>query len=118
MRTVLPTLLLLAATLCAGPAGADAERGRILYEDRCYGCHSESIHGRDKRVATDLAAVRAWVRRWSANLGLAWTDEEVNDVVSHLNTRYYRFTCPPGDCRSLGGAGGIAGPIALDDRTR
>jgi len=89
--------------LAAWPAcAADAQRGRALYEAGCVGCHAESVHGRQKREAADLEAVRGWVRRWSANLGLKWSEEEVGDVAAHLNARYYRFACPPEDCKATG----------------
>ena len=90
-------------------AAADAERGRILYEARCGGCHNESVHGRERRVAHDFEEVRGWVLRWSANLGLAWTSEEVDDVSVHLNARYYRFRCPASLC-SATGMRGVAAP--------
>lgn len=90
-------LLILFAT--RNVAGADARRGAALYEERCAACHSESVHGREKRVAKDFDAVRAWVVRWNVNLGLQWGDEEVDDVSVYLNDRYYRFPCPPGICK-------------------
>ena len=89
--------------LLAWPASAaDAQRGRALYETGCTGCHAESVHGRAKRVATDFDSVRAWVRRWGANVGLAWTDDDVLDVTVHLNDRYYRFRCPATVCKATG----------------
>ena len=99
----LPAAFLLAALACAGAAeAADAARGKTLYESGCTGCHAESVHGRLKREAKDLASLRAWVRRWSANTGLKWTDDEIADVAAHLNRRYYRFACPPADCKATG----------------
>ncbi len=82
--------------------GADAERGRALYEARCDSCHAESVHGRAKREASGFDSLRGWVRRWSGNLGLRWTDEEVDDVAVYLNGRYYRFACPPTACKVTG----------------
>lgn len=104
----------LAMTLAGTPAAgaADAERGRILYDAKCGGCHGESVHGREKRLATDFEAVRGWVLRWSANLGLAWTNDEVDDVSVHLNARYYRFRCPASVCRVTGMRGGTAPAVA------
>lgn len=94
---------LAATVVCAGTsAAADMERGRILYEALCNGCHAESVHGRQKRASTDLEALRGRVRQWSVNLGLKWTSDEVNDVAAHLNARYYRFACPPADCMVTG----------------
>lgn len=102
----------LAGTTAAG--AADLERGRILYEARCGGCHGDSVHGREKRLAADFAAVRGWVLRWSANLGFAWTNDEVDDVTVHLNSRYYRFPCPASVCSATGMRGAAAPVLAAN----
>ena len=97
--------LLVALIACALPlvaTGADPERGRALYEQRCDNCHAESVHGRAKREATGFDSLRGWVRRWSGNVGLKWTAEEIDDVSVYLNARYYRFTCPPATCPKTG----------------
>lgn len=80
-------------------SGADARRGAALYESRCGGCHSESVHGRSKRVAKDFGDVRRWVSRWNETLKLQWGDEEIDDVSVYLNNTYYRYTCPPQVCK-------------------
>lgn len=85
--------------------GADVDRGRALYELRCGNCHTESVHGRAKRVATDFDDVRRWVNRWNETLGLRWADEEVDDVAVHLNMTYYRYPCPPRVCKVISGGG-------------
>ena len=82
-----------------GASGADAERGRDLYDSRCASCHSESVHGRKKRVATDFNDVRRWVARWSGSLALQWGEEEIDDVTLYLNNAYYRHPCPPSACK-------------------
>ena len=82
-----------------GVLGANAERGGELYESRCGECHSESVHGREKRVATDFSEVRRWVSRWNENLELRWGDEEIDDVTVYLNKTYYRYACPPQVCK-------------------
>ncbi|HEY4998217.1 MAG TPA: hypothetical protein VII36_03695 [Usitatibacter sp.] len=95
-------------------SGADAERGAALYEARCGDCHSESVHGREKRVARDFGEVRKWVSRWNENLGLRWGDEELDDVSVYLNNTYYRYTCPPQVCKVISLAPRSAlGAIAL-----
>jgi cytochrome c peroxidase len=95
----------LAAALAAAPAAlaADAEKGRALYDARCGGCHTQSVHGREKREATDFRSLRDWVRRWNTNLGLGWTAGEVDAVTVHLNNRYYHYPCPAEICSALGG---------------
>jgi mono/diheme cytochrome c family protein len=99
---VLPLLLAVLLVAPAGAAAADAGRGQTLYAARCDSCHAESVHGREKRAAADFDAIRGWVRRWSLNLGLRWTDEEIDDVSAWLNARYYRFPCPPAACTTTG----------------
>ena len=94
---VLATPAILFATRSA--SAADVQRGRALYESRCGTCHSESVHGRTKRVATDFNAVRGWVERWNGTLRLRWGDEELDDVAAYLNDTYYRFPCPPTVCK-------------------
>lgn len=94
---VLVALVLLFAARTA--SGADAERGRALYDLRCGSCHSESVHGRQKRVATNFEDVRRWVDRWNGSLGLRWDGEEIDDVAVYLNATYYRYACPPNICK-------------------
>jgi hypothetical protein len=103
MTKRLPTLLALAAliALLLPAAGAQPERGRALYELRCTGCHSESVHARVKRVATDFDAVRGWVKRWDRDLKLGWSAEEIEDVTVYLNDTYYRHPCPPSVCKVI-----------------
>jgi mono/diheme cytochrome c family protein len=102
MKTRLAVVMIAACALmlAVGLApGADAERGRTLYELRCGECHSESVHGRAKRVATDFDDVRRWVSRWNGTLGLHWSDEDIDDVSAYLNMTYYRYACPPTVCK-------------------
>lgn len=93
--------LAMAYVMCAlAPAyGADAERGRVLYETRCDLCHGASVHVREARRATSFEGVRAQVARWNAELGGAWSAVEINDVTVYLNNRYYSYPCPESVCR-------------------
>lgn len=76
----------------------DPVRGGELYALHCGKCHSASVHGRPKRIASGFAEIRRQVIRWSDNLGLGWTTEDVDDVAVYLNGRYYRYQCPPQVC--------------------
>ena len=82
-------------------AAADVRHGAMLYELRCGECHSESVHGRQKRVAADFEDVRKWVNRWSENLKLGWSAEDIDDVTAHLNDTYYHYPCPPRVCKTV-----------------
>jgi mono/diheme cytochrome c family protein len=120
MRRALPFAIALVAILAwpGAVAAGNADRGRLLYEAGCKGCHADSVHGREKRAATDFPSVRAWVRRWSANLGLSWTESDMDDVAAYLNVRYYRFACPPPDCKATGSREDGQPNLALDGRQR
>jgi mono/diheme cytochrome c family protein len=84
----LPPLAQLPAPSPAQPA---APRGALLYQTHCIACHDTQIHWRDRKAATDWASLSGQVRRWQANTGLQWTDEEIDEVVRYLNATIYRF---------------------------
>jgi len=97
----LPILLVAsAAALSAAVAAAqstpktDTSRGELLYSTHCIGCHTSQVHWRDKRLAIDWTSLTAQVRRWQANTGLGWSDEEIGEVTRHLNALYYHFQPP------------------------
>lgn len=94
-------LAAVALALATPAASADWARGKSLYDAKCGGCHSESVHGRVKRDARDFEAVRAWVTRWNTSLALRWDADEVDDVAAYLNITYYGYPCPPAICRSI-----------------
>lgn len=76
----------------------DLERGKLLYNARCVGCHDKSVHVRESRKALTIEGIRAQVRRWDAFMGGAWGQAEVDDVATYLNELYYKFPCPPALC--------------------
>jgi mono/diheme cytochrome c family protein len=94
-----PIVLLAAIALALPAPAAEIARGQALYDARCGGCHTESVHGRLKRQATDFDAVRGWVVRWNTNLKLQWDRDQVDDVAAYLNLTYYKFACPPSICK-------------------
>jgi len=68
-------------------------RGQMLYENHCTVCHASVVHLRTDRRAKSLPEIRTWVMHWSGYLKLRWGKEEVEDVVQHLNQRFYKL--PP-----------------------
>lgn len=80
--------------------GAEAVRGRALYESRCTSCHATSVHGRKKRAAADFEQVRGWVARWNRDVRAGWSEAEIDDVAAYLNNTYYHYPCPPTVCRA------------------
>ena len=69
----------------------ELSRGQLLYENDCRGCHESVVHVREGRKASSPAAVEGWVRRWSGELKLGWSDDEVREVTRYLSQRYYKF---------------------------
>lgn len=67
----------------------------MLYENHCTRCHTSVLHVRENRRAVSLKALEGWVRRWSGEEKLTWSEEEIVEVVDYLNRRYYKFP-PPG----------------------
>jgi mono/diheme cytochrome c family protein len=92
-RAALLAALLLASTpAVAQPAPGKGESlGEQLYSTHCGACHTTRVHWRDKKLATDWASLRAQVKRWQANSGLAWSDDQIIEVTRYLNQRYYHF---------------------------
>ena len=93
MRTA--SLLILLLPLCA--SAQDAERGRVLYQTYCGGCHYERIHDERLRPAVrDLADLRDMVTQWAPHTKQrVYTLEELDDMVAYLNEAHYRFGLPP-----------------------
>lgn len=83
----------LLSVACAG-AAADAERGRLLYENHCQSCHDSVVHVRSQRRAASVPELVWQIARWERHLGLDWRFSEVADVLAYLNGRYYRFDQP------------------------
>lgn len=66
-------------------------RGQMLYENHCVSCHESVVHIRRDRRLRSLPELRAKVSFWADHLRLRWGTEEVDDVVTYLNDRYYGF---------------------------
>jgi mono/diheme cytochrome c family protein len=82
----------LAALAFPAPA-QDAERGRILYETYCGGCHYERVHHRERsrsqvKTITDL---RVTVARWAPYAKRAFTPAELDDVAEYLDRSHYKL---------------------------
>ena len=99
MKQTIGAIVAAAVALFAGAANAgDADRGELLYNARCVGCHNEGVHNRAARKALTIGGIKAQVRRWNAFLQGAWSEREVNDVTSYLNDLYYGYPCTPEVC--------------------
>jgi hypothetical protein len=89
-----PLIAPLLALMAALPALAqDAQRGRMLYENHCLGCHYERIHKRDpsrSRIVT-LGGLRVEVAERAVQVGRPFTREDLDDIAEYLNRTHYRL---------------------------
>lgn len=69
----------------------DAVRGMYLYENHCTECHTSVVHIQENPKAQSLDEIEAFVRRWVAYKNLTWSNDEIRDVLMHLNSRYYKY---------------------------
>lgn len=99
-------LVLLACLASWAPAQAQAlsepSRGELLYSTHCLACHSTQIHWRDKQAAQNWAGLKAQVSRWQITTGLSWSEEDITQVATYLNARFYQFPLPQADRISAG----------------
>jgi len=83
--------LLVAAALTLTAPGPDMGRGAMLYENHCTICHTSVVHVREDHRATSDVEVESWVRRWSTDQKLGWSQQDVDDVTSYLLQTFYKF---------------------------
>lgn len=92
MRSPLPPLLcVLAGLSLALPLQAEPGRGGKLHQAHCVKCHDSGVYTRSDRFVDDRAALGRQVRRCAQSQGLAWFDDELEDVIDYLDQRYYKF---------------------------
>jgi mono/diheme cytochrome c family protein len=75
-------------------AAQDAERGRLLYQTHCGGCHYERVHDRLRTEVKDLSDLRDQVARWAPQTQRSFTLDEREDMVQYLNESHYRLGLP------------------------
>ena len=87
--------LCLALAFTSLPAAAqDPNRGKLVYETQCGGCHYERVHERErsKSRVRSLADLRDQVVLRAGQTGRPFTLEDLEDVAEYLNRSYYRLT--------------------------
>ena len=69
----------------------DAARGRLLYENHCIVCHTQSVHRRVPPMPIDAQDLRRIVSSWAKEQKLRWSQADIEDVVNYLERTHYRF---------------------------
>jgi len=80
-----------ATALAADARAPDAARGQVLYEQHCGACHTAGIHYRRDTLPVSRDDLRGLVDVFRRQAGVAWTPEEIEDVVEYLNRTRYHF---------------------------
>jgi cytochrome c553 len=101
MKKLITNISLLALGLITSAAfAADATRGAQLHNEQCMSCHASrlgfgnggnDIYTRENRRVSSLPGLQKQVNRCKNNLQIVWFDEDVADVVEHLNATFYKF---------------------------
>ena len=86
---------LLVLLLPAAASAQDVERGRVLYQTYCGGCHYERVHDRLRSEVKDLSDLRDMVARWAPQTKRSFTLDEREDITQYLNESHYRIGLPP-----------------------
>ncbi len=93
------SLTLLGLQTFATAAVAD---GKTLHNANCIQCHAQmkgadgsAIYTRTDRRVQDMPGLSKQVTRCTNSLGLAWTEQQHQDVVDYLNSSFYKFNIKP-----------------------
>jgi mono/diheme cytochrome c family protein len=87
--------LFLALLFASLPAAAqDAERGKLVYETQCGGCHYKRVHERARAdsIVKSMSDLRDQVVLRAGQTGRPFTLEDLEDVTEYLDRSYYKFS--------------------------
>jgi hypothetical protein len=73
----------------------ETDRGKLLYENHCIFCHSQSVHDKSNTKVHSYKDIRHWVMHWSKHLKLEWNNDDLNTVTDYLNREFYHFPSKP-----------------------
>lgn len=77
---------------------ANAVHGKDLHDANCQSCHASLMGGNanqiytreDRRVST-VEGLKKQVTRCKTSVGVAWPDDQIDDVVEYLNSNFYKL---------------------------
>lgn len=87
-------LLVVSSSVLAG----NVQSGRDLHNENCISCHKDMVGGdgsgiytREDRKMDSYEALQNQVMRCKTALDAPWPKHQVDDVVTYLNTTFYKF---------------------------
>jgi len=84
-------ILSLTSAFAENGTRTDTTRGSMLYDNHCIQCHTQQVHWREKKMATDWKSLIAQVDRWQRASGLEWSKKDIEEVSRYLNGKYYHY---------------------------
>ena len=86
-------LLISQSAFSANPA-----HGKDLHDANCQSCHTslmggnpDLIYTRSDRRVNSIDGLRNQVTRCKTTVGVAWPEDQIEDVVDYLNTNFYKM---------------------------
>ncbi|GEM_PF-227663 len=77
---------------------ANPAHGKDLHDANCQSCHASLMSGnanqiytRSNRRVTTISGLKNQVTRCKTTVGVAWPDDQVEDVVEYLNNTFYQL---------------------------
>jgi mono/diheme cytochrome c family protein len=90
--TLLALLAVSVAAVPAAPPAADIEHGKALHDKSCLSCHDTKAYTAADRKIETLDALDQRVHMCTRAAAVAWSKNDVADVIAYLNSSFYKFT--------------------------
>jgi hypothetical protein len=87
------TLLLLSSTFVfqTNVVASASDPGEVLHNEHCLSCHQPVIYTSEDRAVTSYSKLEQRVGQCELVNNLLWFQEEVENVTSYLNRKFYLF---------------------------
>ncbi len=70
---------------------ASAAKGKKLHEAKCFGCHDTRQYTRKNRIIHTYEDLHARVEFCDSASNAGFSFDDLDDVVTYLNTEFYKF---------------------------
>jgi hypothetical protein len=81
----------IACILSSPVMAADAAKGKILHDAKCFGCHDTHQYTRKNRIIHTFEDLQGRVEFCDAASKAGFSPEDIEDVVAYLNKEFYKF---------------------------
>ena len=65
--------------------------GKQLHDANCISCHTADIYTRENRIVNNYRQLQERVRQCELANELTWFEEEIDAVITYLNSNFYHF---------------------------